>query len=131
MAELDHEIDRAADRLLTASENLMDLLAPKVQAMRNERERIDAQVQKAEQATKPVDVEAEVRRHRSSLDARGRAPKGQARTRELLRRMVSHIDLQFRTVKKGKRTECPFDHGTIVLNADPLFSCLVSRDDRN
>ena len=52
-----------------------------------------------------------------------------AKVRELVRQMVSRIDLYFDHVKKGTRVECPFSHGTITLRADPLLYRLVNRGD--
>ena len=50
-----------------------------------------------------------------------------ARLRELMRRMVSRIDLWFAEEKQGKRTVHPLAKGTIDLRPDPVFSKVVSR----
>ena len=58
LKELDREIDRAADRLLRAPEDLLDVLAPKLSAMKQERARLTQMLRTAESARKPADVEA-------------------------------------------------------------------------
>jgi hypothetical protein len=129
IAEIDRAIDRAADRLLSAPDDLMDVLAPKLSGMKKDRERLLTGLRSAEIACGPVDVESEARARVERLwtlteEIQEADP---ARVRELLRNLVSRIELHFEHVQRGKRLECPFSHGEIQLNP-AMFSC-ASRGD--
>jgi DNA invertase Pin-like site-specific DNA recombinase len=124
IAEIDRAIDRAADRLLSAPDNLMDVLAPKLSGMKKDRERLLMELRSAEIACGPVDVESEARARAERLwtlteEIQEADP---ARVRELLRNLVSRIELHFEHVQRGKRLECPFSHGEIQLNP-AMFNC--------
>jgi len=132
LEKLDREIDRAADRLLKSPDNLVDVLAPKLTAMRNERQRVQEQLNDAKERSQPIDIDAEVKAvadHLWSIEQELDSAKP-ARLRELMRRMVDRIDLQFDKVPKGKRTSLRLSKGVIRLNSDPMFSRLVRYDTR-
>ena len=129
VGELDKQIDRAADRLLSAPDDLMDILAPKLSAMRREQERIQRELEQAEVATAPVDVDGEAKAVAAKLwtlaDELDKAEP--ARVRELFQRFVSKVELRFDHIQRGKRMECPFASGEITLN--PAMFPIVSRGD--
>ena len=52
-----------------------------------------------------------------------------ARLRELVRQMVTRIDLRFNRTKQGRRTLYPFAGGKVSLRPSPLMYRLVSRGD--
>ena len=54
LSELSRDIDRAAERLLTAPDDLMDLLAPKITAMREERDRLQRELKATAQQSSPA-----------------------------------------------------------------------------
>lgn len=130
LGELDRDIDRATDRLLTAPDDLMDVLAPKVQAMRAEQARLTSEVEQAVEASQRVDVEAEAQAAVAKLETLSdelRTAKP-ARLRELVHRMVQRIDLWYRQAKMatGKRTRSTLARGRIVLNASTELSSAVA-----
>lgn len=116
--KLDHDIDRAAERLLSVPDDLMDVLVPKLSNMKRERERVQCELQQSELAAAPVAVDVEAKRVAAKLwtlaDELDKADP--ARVRELFKQFVSRIDLRFDHVQRGKRMECPFSKGEITLN---------------
>ena len=92
--ELTRKIDQAAERLLTAPENITDLLAPKIAEWRDERDRMQ-RLEKQSVATPATDIEAETERIMAKTEQISEEFKTAppARLRELLRRFVPEIRL--------------------------------------
>lgn len=106
LRQLDQEIDRAADRLLRAPDDLLDVLAPKVSAMRKQREIVAAELENAERSAQPIDVDTETDRIVKKLwtmaeDLRSIEP---ATVRGALQRIVDRIDLRFERKQAGERS---------------------------
>ena len=115
IGKLDKTIDRAADRLLTAPDEITDVLAPKIAAWRRERTSLQKQRRRAERETKPVDIETEVettveRARHLSEELTAAKP---ARLRELLRRFAPRIELEWE--ENRGREECRRRKGPIFL----------------
>ena len=131
MAELDREIEQGTKRLLKAPDEIADLFGAELARIRRERDRLGAELVNLEDhapADLEADVEATVDRLWTLADELGKA--NPARLRELIRRMVSRIDLWFDAKQIGPRVKRPFSKGCIDLRPDPLFFRLVSRGDR-
>jgi len=132
LKELESELDRATDRMLRSPEDLVDILAPKVSRMRQERDGVAKRLAEMKGRLRPVDAEAEADCALNRLwcleqEIEGAEP---ARLRELIRRIVGRVDLYFDHVPRGKRIECPLSRGVIELRQDPIFFGPVNRDDR-
>jgi hypothetical protein len=118
LQKLDGDIDRAADRLLRAPDDLLDTLAPKLSAMKRERVAVQRELQRAEVDSKEVDVDATARAAAAKLwtlaDELDKADA--ARVRDVFQRFIDRVELRFDHVQRGKRVECPFAYGEITLN---------------
>jgi exonuclease VII large subunit len=133
LAELDREIDQAADNFLRTPTELLDVIGGKLSAMKRQREHVQQELHNAEAASKPQDVSAAVDAVISRLERLGQdiAAADPARRREVFRQLVDRIDLRFQHVQRGKRLECPVSGGEITLTVDQngIFGS-VSRGDR-
>ena len=107
----------------------MDILAPKATAMKNERQRLTVELQQAEAASKPKDLNAEVNAIVNRIWRLGdELMKAQPeRLRELFKLIVDRIALRFDHVQRGKRLECPLASGVIHLRPDSPISSSVNR----
>lgn len=131
LAETDREVAQGAKRLLGAPDEIADLLATELSALRRERDRLSQELD-AIQAATTTDVESQIdgamdmlwRLHEELVSA------PPARLRELLRRMVSRIDVWFEPVQQPKRLIRRICRGAIGLRPDPILIRLVSRGDR-
>jgi len=133
LADLDREIDHAAENFLRAPAEILDLVGKKLTALKRERECVQDQLRAAEHSAKPTDVAAEVDALVGHLWRLGEelALAEPARRREVFRLLVERIELQFDQVKVGKKTTCPLQSGAIHLRtgAGSIFGS-VSRGDR-
>jgi len=130
LAELESGLDRATDRMLRSPDDLVDLLAPKVSRMRQERDGAANRLAGLKRQAHPVDADAEADSVLSRLwsleqEIQEAEP---ARLRELIRRIVGRIDLFFDHVPHGKRIKCSLSRGMIELKQDPIFFGLVNRE---
>jgi site-specific DNA recombinase len=105
LAELDREIDRAAENFLRAPAEVLDLIGKKLTALKRQRQHVQEELRAAEAAAKPRDVEAEVEACVGRLwRLRGDLAAGDpARRREVFRAFVDRIELRFDQVPQGKR----------------------------
>jgi hypothetical protein len=132
IANLDREIDQAAENFLRAPAEVLDLVGSKLTAMKRQRTLLQDELERAEAANRPLDVEAEVDAIAGRLWRLGEemAQADPARRREVFRLLVDRIELRFDQIQKGKRTECPLNSGEIYLRTgqDSIFGS-VSRGD--
>ncbi|APZ90538.1 recombinase family protein [Fuerstiella marisgermanici] len=106
--KLNADIDKAADRLLRSDDDLIDILAPKIKAMRQERDRAADMLENERRKSSDSDGERLVsdamRRLKDfSKQIRSSAPKIK---RDAIHMLVDSITLEFQHGWKGKR---PFD----------------------
>jgi site-specific DNA recombinase len=133
LADLDREIDRAAENFLRAPSEILDLVGQKITALKRQREHVQDSLRVAEAAGKPIDVAGEVDAVVAHLwrlgEELGKATP--ARRREVFRLFVERIELRFHRVKQGKKTICPLQSGEIYLRTGEgtIFGS-VSRGDR-
>ena len=133
LAEMDREIDRAAENFLRAPSEVLDLVGKKLTALKRQREHLNDELRAAESAAEPKDMEGQVEALVARLWALGEdmAKAEPARRREVFRLLVDRIELRFDRVPRGKRTECPLQSGEIHLRTGEgtIFGS-VSRGDR-
>lgn len=126
LERLNAEIDKAADRLLRADDDLMDILAPKIKTMRQERDRV-AEMLAAERRKSKISegerlvTDAMARLKDFSRQIRSATPK---KKRDAIHSVVNSITLEFQHGWKGKR---PFDSLTRGIIHS---SRTVHRDDK-
>jgi hypothetical protein len=107
-----------------------DLLADELRKLRNERDRVGAELTAVDMAAKPIDVESEAERVTARLDSLSadlNEKVDPATLREVVRRMVDRIDLFFDRVPRGKRVNCPLSKGVINLRRDSTIFSLECR----
>ncbi|MEX2138583.1 MAG: recombinase family protein [Pirellulales bacterium] len=121
IAELDRQIDQAADRVLRAPEDLVDMLTDKLIAMRDERRRLAAELEADNRKTAPKATRSDPEAHARRLwSLHLQFDKADPKTlRELLRRMVSRIDLWFERQQSGKKEFTRCVRGVVSLRPDP------------
>ena len=109
LADLDREIDRAAENFLRAPADVLDLIGRKLTALKRQREHVQDALRVAEAAGKPVDVVGEVDAVVGRLWRLGEelSTSEPARRREVFRLFVDRIELHFDQVKTGKKTKYP------------------------
>jgi DNA invertase Pin-like site-specific DNA recombinase len=132
LADLDREIETAAENFLRAPAELLDVVGDKLAAMKRQRQHVQQELQRAESVSKPQDVSAAVDAVSSRLERLGKdiAAAELSRRREVFRQLVDRIELRFDHVQRGKRLECPVVSGEITMRDEgPIFGS-VSRDDR-
>jgi site-specific DNA recombinase len=133
LADLDREIDRAAENFLRAPAEVLDLVGQKLTVLKRQREHVQDALRGAEAAGRPVDVAGEVDAVVGRLWRLGDelATAEPARRREVFRLFVDRIELRFDQVKQGKKTICPLRSGVIHLRTGEgtIFGS-VSRGDR-
>lgn len=109
LADLNREIDQAADRFLKAPAEVAELLLPKLSAMKAERDKAKAALESANRsrrADRSIEAQTDaalakleaVLTDLESIDTHGRG-------HELVRRLVSRVQLWFERVDVGRRTE--------------------------
>lgn len=130
LADLDKQLAQGAKRLIAAPDDIADLLGAELSKLRKERDRLADRLTEARPIRRD-DLEAQadalVDRLWTLTQELGEAPP--PRLREIVRRMVSRIDLRFRQEKWGRKTVSRFDAGEIVLRPDSDLYKLVSRGD--
>jgi site-specific DNA recombinase len=133
LAELDREIDLAAENFLRAPAEVLDLVGNKLTALKRQREHVRVGLRAAEDVGTATDAAAEAEALVARLwrlgEELGKAEP--ARRREVLRLFVDRIELRFDQVKQGKKVTCPLRSGEIHLRtgAGSIFGS-VSRGDR-
>jgi hypothetical protein len=120
MADLDREIDRAAENFLRAPAEVLDVIGKKLTSLKRQREHINQELQEAVSAAKPQDIDVQVESAVGRLWRLGEemAKAEPARRREVFRLFVSRIDLRFDRIERGKRVECPLKSGEIHLRSE-------------
>jgi hypothetical protein len=132
LAELDRALEQGTKRVLSAPDDVADLLAVELSKTRKERERVAAELERTAKQQKPLDLETEVEKtvaHLWALATELNRTKPE-RLRELFNRIVGSIDLWFDHIPQGNKTICPFVKGVLHLRQDSPIFRLVSRDDR-
>ncbi len=129
LGRLNSEIDRAADRLLRAGDDLVDILSPKLRSLRQERDRIAERLQA--EATpdimgKPQSTEAVVKSAMDRLQTLSNDLRSTSaeRRRHVLQSMIHSVTLEFEQTEKNGRTFSKLKGGVIEL------SNAVIRDDK-
>ena len=131
---LDRQIDQGAERVFSAPENLVGTIYAKLSRLREERDRLQAQLQAAEGhqddagggMEEMIEAAEEALRNlrQAFLDADA------ADVRELLSTIVSKIELRFTHRKNGRREVNELQGGTILVRppaeTSRLFSSLGS-----
>lgn len=127
IGELDKQIDTAAERVLTAPEDLLELLSRKLQQMKRERELL-AQDLKRMQPVKQRGVQQQVDQLAGKawalLDELRQAEP--ARVRELLHCAIDRVELSFTTRQQGKKRQYHPTGGRVVFRE---LSSFASRGD--
>ena len=115
---LDDEIRRAAQNVLRCAENI-DVLNEGLTALRAERAKVDRQLAEAErvQAAPVVESEAQVEAALARLETlRDRlADAPPDKLGEVLRLLVSRVDVFFEPVEKGRKQRHRFSRGVVTL----------------
>ena len=128
IADLSRRLDQGADRVLSAPAGLVASIYAKLEAIREERDRLEAELQAAT-------VLGDAKGKRESLIKEAietlknlrvefhRADK--AACRQLLRSLVSKVELSFTSRRHRSQNRTHFDHGTIYLRPDKKLSSLL------
>ena len=130
IANLDQQIDQGAERVLSAPDKLVPTIYAKLDGLRVQRDRLQAQLNAAGQAetdTNAADdekVEEAARVLRDMREAFQDAEPGEIR--ELVAPLVSKIEMHFDHVRVGKVHRNPFTHGTIFVRpTEPQLTMLL------
>ena len=130
IADLDQQLDQGAERVFSAPAGIVATLYAKLDRLRAERDRLQAQQDapgQAETGRTVLDdekVEEAARVLRDMRDAFQEAEPGEVR--ELLAPLVSKIEMHFDHVRCGKVNRNPFKHGTIFVRpTEPQLSMLL------
>ncbi len=128
LRELDADIVQGAKRIILVPDDIIGDVSAELSRLRRERDRLAVQI-KAVDRTESVDIEADVK---AALDkmwtlADEIDTAEPARLRELIRRMVSRIELYFDTNPKGNRVERPFSKGFFTLREEYLSGHVWSK----
>jgi len=118
LTSLDVDIDKAADRLLRADDDLMDILSPKLRAMRQDRDRLAARLE-SEVITKN-NPNREVRQAMDRLKTLSedlQADTHPERRRHVFQQLVSRIVVDFEQTKQKGRTVSKVTGGQIEWSA--------------
>jgi hypothetical protein len=133
IADLDREIDRAADNFLRAPAEVLDLISKKLTGLKRQRESLQDELRANESTANTGEGTAKVNAAIDRLWRLGEeiGTATPARRREVFRQLVDRIELRFDRIAKGKRTECPLKSGEIHLRTGEgsIFGS-VSRGDR-
>ena len=119
LAEMDREIQTVTQRLLRVPDEAVDLLGVELAKLKRERDRQEAELDSLT-ADQPTDLDAAtdaISERLWSLAAEFDTAEP-ARLREVIRQMVTRIELFFDKKQKRTRVERPFSNGTIDLRPD-------------
>jgi site-specific DNA recombinase len=129
--EVNKQIDQGAERVLSAPENLVSTIYAKLDKLRVERDRLQAQLNAAGQpetgscALDEEKVEEAARVLRDLREAFQDAEREEVR--ELLEPLVAKVELHFDHERRGKLDQSCFKHGTIFVRpTDPQLSILFT-----
>jgi site-specific DNA recombinase len=129
--EINRQIDQGAERVLSAPEKLVSTIYAKLDRLRVERDRLQAQLEatgQAETGSNALDdqkVEEAARVLRDMREAFQDAEPEEIR--ELLSPLVAKVELHFDHERQGKRDRNRFKHGTIFVRpADPQLSIMFT-----
>ena len=130
VAELDQQIDQGAERVFSAPAGIVATLYAKLDRLRAERDRLQAQLDatgQAETGRTALDDEKVEEAARVLRDMRGAFQEAEpGEVRELLSPLVSKIELHFDHVRQGKLERNPFKHGTIFVRpTEPQLAMLL------
>jgi site-specific DNA recombinase len=124
LADLEHKIDQGAERLLTAPANLTATLTAKLQEWQEQRDKVRADLNRAETAKPTMRPEVTIEAAMGQLDKLGEMLADLEDTttlREAIRQMVSKIECWFDQVPYGtKRHRSVLRRGIIRLRPDVL-----------
>lgn len=127
LAELDRQIDQAADRLLKSPDDLVDVLAPKIAAMKRERsqtaDNLAAAAKANGSASKNVDREVKAIADGLWKIAADLGSAEPSKLQELFRRMVARVDFWFERTEPGSPRKHRCTRGVIELR--PQFFALA------
>ena len=129
VAELDQQIDQGAERVFSAPAGIVGTLYAKLDRLRAERDRLQAQLDatgQVETGRTALDDEKVEEAARVLRDMRGAFQEAEpGEVRELLSPLVSKIELHFDHVRQGKLERNPFKHGTIFVRpTEPQLAML-------
>jgi site-specific DNA recombinase len=134
IAEIDQQLEQGAERVFSAPAGIVGTLYAKLDRLRVERDRLQAQLNaigEAESGPAALDdekVEEAARVLRDLREAFQDAEPGEVG--ELLSPLVSKIELHFDHVRHGKLERNPFKHGTIFVRpTEPQLSLLLGSSD--
>jgi site-specific DNA recombinase len=134
LVALDQQIEQGAERVLSVPDKLVSTVCAKLDKLRVERDRLQAQLEatgQAETGSNALDdqkVEEAARVLRDMREAFQDAEP--AEVRELLEPLVSKIELHYDHVRQGKLERNPFKHGTIFVHpTEPQLSFLLGNSE--
>jgi site-specific DNA recombinase len=134
--EISRQIDQGAERVLSAPEKLVSTIYAKLDKLRVERDRLQAQLEatgQAETGSNALDdqkVEEAARVLRDMREAFQDAEPEEIR--ELLSPLVAKVELHFDHERHGKLERNPFKHGTIFVRpTEPQLSMLLGSSGRS
>lgn len=125
---LDKQIEQGAERVFSAPAGIVPSLYTRLDGLRIERDRLQAELQAAEHPKDGSD-DQEVQEVEEALDALRTLRKtfkdaDPVDLRELLRSVIPRIELRFTSRPKGKRVLSNFADGIVYLRPDARFTNL-------
>ena len=121
IADLDWQIDQGADRVFSAPAGVVETLYVKLEKLRIERERLQAELAGTKNKTDSGERDEQTVEEaiRTLRDLRGAIRDADPEdTRRLLSSIVSKIELRFKHYQRGKTRGTTFSEGTIHLRPD-------------
>lgn len=118
LAKLNADIDKAADRLLRADDDLMDILAPRLRTMRQDRDRVASELKTHDRQNSIADADrivAESMEWLNEISTVIRQGSPQER-RDVLLSIVDTIEVEFEQEQRGSRTFSKVVGATITYN---------------
>ncbi len=131
IAALDRRLDQGTDRVLSAPPGLVASIYAKLDAIREEREQLQGRLhavgsQDNARSKREALVEEALDGLRNLRQSFHKADK--AACRQLLRSLVSKVELSFTQRQHRSQTRTHFDRGTIYLRPDRKLSSLLRLD---
>ena len=126
---LDKQIEQGAERVFSAPAGIVSALYTRLDGLRIKRDQLQAELQAAEHPRDRSD-DQEAREAKEALDALQTLRKtfkdaDPVDLRELLRSIVSRIELRFTSRPKGKLTLSEFEAGIVHLRPDARLASLL------